>query len=159
MSTLEDSLVSSKLSPANTYGAVVLGGTFDRLHDGHRLFLKVLSLFFSYGFLFGGSVSWKVPTLVFDCGGWNLLAAAELARDRIVIGICVGPMLAKKQVFVVSFCLILLRSFIAGVWSILPSWLVRTEFPELLWSWWLSLVFGYTFAVCWYDSTHWGKKA
>ncbi|KAL6227148.1 hypothetical protein ACLB2K_001107 [Fragaria x ananassa] len=64
MSTLEDSLVSSKLSPANTYGAVVLGGTFDRLHDGHRLFLK---------------------------------AAAELARDRIVIGICVGPMLAKKQ--------------------------------------------------------------
>ncbi|KAL6220582.1 hypothetical protein ACLB2K_008338 [Fragaria x ananassa] len=78
MSTLEDSLVSSKLSPANTYGAVVLGGTFDRLHDGHRLFLKV-------------------PTLVFDCGGWNLLAAAELARDRIVIGICVGPMLANKQ--------------------------------------------------------------
>nr|XP_011471038.1 PREDICTED: syntaxin-112 [Fragaria vesca subsp. vesca] len=64
MSTLEDSLVSSKLSPANTYGAVVLGGTFDRLHDGHRLFLK---------------------------------AAAELARERIVIGICVGPMLAKKQ--------------------------------------------------------------
>ncbi|XP_062000701.1 syntaxin-112-like isoform X2 [Rosa rugosa] len=64
MATSEDSLVISKLSPANTYSAVVLGGTFDRLHDGHRLFLK---------------------------------AAAELARDRVVIGICVGPMLAKKQ--------------------------------------------------------------
>ncbi|PRQ47579.1 putative pantetheine-phosphate adenylyltransferase [Rosa chinensis] len=64
MATSEDSLVISKLSPANTYSAVVLGGTFDRLHDGHRLFLK---------------------------------AAVELARDRVVIGICVGPMLAKKQ--------------------------------------------------------------
>ncbi|PQP97377.1 hypothetical protein Pyn_01085 [Prunus yedoensis var. nudiflora] len=64
MATLEDSLVNSKLSPPNTYGAVVLGGTFDRLHDGHRLFLK---------------------------------AAAELARDRIVIGLCDGPMLTKKQ--------------------------------------------------------------
>ncbi|KAJ0084699.1 hypothetical protein Patl1_30472 [Pistacia atlantica] len=41
-----------------------LGGTFDRLHDGHRLFLK---------------------------------AAAELARDRIVVGVCDGPMLANKQ--------------------------------------------------------------
>ncbi|TQD90809.1 hypothetical protein C1H46_023649 [Malus baccata] len=64
MAALEDSLVSSKLSPPNTYGAVVLGGTFDRLHDGHRLFLK---------------------------------AAAELARDRIVVGICDGPMLTNKQ--------------------------------------------------------------
>ncbi|ONH96879.1 hypothetical protein PRUPE_7G156900 [Prunus persica] len=64
MATLEDSLVNSKLSPPNTYGAVVLGGTFDRLHDGHRLFLK---------------------------------AAAELARDRIVVGLCDGPMLTKKQ--------------------------------------------------------------
>ncbi|CAH1437248.1 unnamed protein product [Lactuca virosa] len=37
---------------------------FDRLHDGHRLFLK---------------------------------AAAELARDRVVVGILDGPMLTKKQ--------------------------------------------------------------
>ncbi|KAJ9561991.1 hypothetical protein OSB04_007151 [Centaurea solstitialis] len=54
----------STISPPNTYGAVVLGGTFDRLHDGHRLFLK---------------------------------AAAELARDRIVVGVSDGPMLSKKQ--------------------------------------------------------------
>ncbi|KAK1433291.1 hypothetical protein QVD17_10201 [Tagetes erecta] len=54
----------STISPPNSYGAVVLGGTFDRLHDGHRLFLK---------------------------------AAAELAKDRIVVGVCDGPMLSKKQ--------------------------------------------------------------
>ncbi|KAI3785300.1 hypothetical protein L1987_44416 [Smallanthus sonchifolius] len=54
----------STISPPNSYGAVVLGGTFDRLHDGHRLFLK---------------------------------AAAELARDRIIVGVCDGPMLSKKQ--------------------------------------------------------------
>lgn len=56
--------ISATLSPPNSYGAVVLGGTFDRLHDGHRLFLK---------------------------------AAAELARDRIVVGVCDGPMLSRKQ--------------------------------------------------------------
>lgn len=48
----------------DSYGAVVLGGTFDRLHDGHRRLLK---------------------------------ASAELARDRIVVGVCSGPMLAKKE--------------------------------------------------------------
>ncbi|GJT49794.1 phosphopantetheine adenylyltransferase [Tanacetum coccineum] len=67
--TIEDSSsesvpISSTVSRPNTYGAVVLGGTFDRLHDGHRLFLKV---------------------------------AAELARDRVVVGILDGPMLSRKQ--------------------------------------------------------------
>ncbi|XP_047949846.1 phosphopantetheine adenylyltransferase-like isoform X2 [Salvia hispanica] len=52
------------MSPPSSYSAVVLGGTFDRLHDGHRQFLK---------------------------------AAATLAKDRIVIGVCDGHMLVNKQ--------------------------------------------------------------
>ncbi|XVF54141.1 hypothetical protein PTKIN_Ptkin05aG0156900 [Pterospermum kingtungense] len=64
MAVLEESVVNSMISPPNSYGAVVLGGTFDRLHDGHRLFLR---------------------------------SSAELARNRIVVGVCDGPMLTNKQ--------------------------------------------------------------
>ncbi|VFQ99904.1 unnamed protein product [Cuscuta campestris] len=57
----EDAL---SLSPPDSYAALVLGGTFDRLHEGHRLFFQ---------------------------------AAAKLTRERVVVGVCSGPMLAKKQ--------------------------------------------------------------
>ncbi|CAL9146654.1 phosphopantetheine adenylyltransferase [Musa acuminata AAA Group] len=50
--------------PPNSYAAVVIGGTFDRLHQGHHMFLK---------------------------------ASAELARERVVVGVCDGPMLSKKK--------------------------------------------------------------
>ncbi|KAK4763152.1 hypothetical protein SAY86_008920 [Trapa natans] len=61
---MENPVLESAIPIPNSYSAVILGGTFDRLHDGHRLFLK---------------------------------AAAHMARDRIVVGVCDGPMLSKKQ--------------------------------------------------------------
>ncbi|CAK8539911.1 unnamed protein product [Lathyrus sativus] len=64
MALQDDLMVVPNLSPPNTYEAVVNGGTFDRLHDGHRLFLT---------------------------------ASAQLAKNRVVIGVCDGPMLVNKQ--------------------------------------------------------------
>lgn len=49
-----DVIANYKLSPPNTYGAVVLGGPFDRLHNGHRYFLKVSSPFEFLSFHFLG---------------------------------------------------------------------------------------------------------
>ncbi|KAL2610798.1 hypothetical protein R1flu_022490 [Riccia fluitans] len=55
---------TSVLPELSSYKAVVLGGTFDRLHDGHRLLLK---------------------------------AAADAAKERVLVGISDGPMLEKKE--------------------------------------------------------------
>ncbi|GAQ88689.1 pantetheine-phosphate adenylyltransferase [Klebsormidium nitens] len=48
----------------NTFRAVVLGGTFDHLHDGHRALLK---------------------------------AAANVATERVVVGVSTGPLLENKE--------------------------------------------------------------
>ncbi|KAK9283780.1 hypothetical protein L1049_012032 [Liquidambar formosana] len=96
MAILEDLVVKSNISAPNSYGSVVLGGTFDRLHDGHRLFLK---------------------------------ASAELARDRIVVGVCDGPMLRNKQVHAALILQVISQVFwiLHGIKSIKPELVVQVE--------------------------------
>ncbi|KAH8939148.1 hypothetical protein BDL97_15G022600 [Sphagnum fallax] len=60
----EAATTTTTIQQHNLFSAVVLGGTFDRLHAGHHLLLK---------------------------------AAAELARERVVVGISTGPMLVNKE--------------------------------------------------------------
>ncbi|CAK9262683.1 unnamed protein product [Sphagnum jensenii] len=60
----EEAAATTTIQQHNLFSAVVLGGTFDRLHAGHHLLLK---------------------------------AAAELARERVVVGISTGPMLVNKE--------------------------------------------------------------
>eukprot|EP00897_Mesotaenium_endlicherianum_P000930 jgi/Mesen1/10838/ME000093S10350 len=79
----------------NKYSAVVLGGTFDRLHDGHRALLR---------------------------------AAAEAAREKVVVGVSAGPMLEKKELADMIEPLELRRKAVEDyVKSLKPQLAVHTE--------------------------------
>ena len=85
---------SGVVSPANSYGAVVLGGTFDRLHDGHRLFLEVIVIIYitcSCTYVYDTSTLW-IFTLA------KVMAFGSFSRQPVWQGI------ASLLEFVMALC-------------------------------------------------------
>jgi hypothetical protein len=72
MAVNDDPMMVPNLSPPNTYEAVVNGGTFDRLHDGHHLFLTV-SLSISIIFL---SI-FNIPLIFFFYENFHFLYSSK----------------------------------------------------------------------------------
>ncbi|CAI5949811.1 unnamed protein product [Closterium sp. NIES-64] len=88
-----------KLSGA--YACVVVGGTFDRLHDGHRLLLRVGESVARMGIARAGHCESQHSTSHNPACPLPPLpactTAAAAARERVVVGITVGRMLQSKE--------------------------------------------------------------